>query len=264
MNRLSIGWILPFTFLLACESNDSDSSKPKDDGTGGAGGEGICGGGEMVYYSACWGPLDPRGEGGADSGGELEWGQNLVVVGAIEPRPGTDCDSGYPQFSFFGGHETVPFSAWEVEEEASGERWRIQFAVEGGSPDVLAPGDVVNFVGGFGGDAHANEWGWIALERQGVPAIGFAKSMRPEFSGVPDFDFTPAHAMCRAEENEDCHVVRAIDVTANGDSAVIPTEESAEVGGISFYNAGYVDNRQCDEPVLFTPESFWLAFHTPP
>jgi hypothetical protein len=135
----------------------------------------------------------------------------------------------------------APFLAWRLE-DSTGNSWIVQFAV-GPVPDsVLSPGDTVDLlffrvpVGDMGNR------GYIAIEKNGAPAIFFAFGAVPVFSQVPDFAFEPAELECMGEAGCGFSSVR---VTASGESAVITLDGSAEVGGLVVRNDSYFDNAAC-------------------
>lgn len=210
--------------------------------TGGAGGTGASGCPDLRVhrFAACW-----DRSLGPSSGERIV--NDLRFVGSVEPDE-SYCVQGFPQsigrpnFTY----ATAPFVAWQFE-DALGDRFVVQFAIEGATPDTLQPGDVVDFNARTLHEIDRGPQGGVWLERSGAPVIGFfLHSLPGGFQAVPDLAIETDHAMCPKEEGTYCHVARAIRVTANGESGVVPVAESAVVGGLTVFNAYYFDNRDCE------------------
>jgi hypothetical protein len=136
--------------------------------------------------------------------------------------------------------------AWEFE-DALGDAFVVQFAIEGVPPDAMRPGDIVDFNARTIHEIDRGAQGGVWLESSETPLVGFFLHSLPQFEAIPDFAIEADHAMCAEEEGTYCHVARAIRVTANGESGVIPIAESAVVGGLSVFNAYFADNRDCEQ-----------------
>ena len=211
------------------------------DGPGGTTGS-SCPNLEVNRFAACW---DRNlGTRPADSYVVSE----LSFVRTVEPDV-SYCVQGFPHLAAdpalnFEGYATAPFVAWEFE-DAEGDPIIVQFAVEGATTDLVSPGDVVDFrVSGYL-DQHGAPHAGASLERAGVPVIGFSLDGVPEFAEF-SLAIEPAHAMCTEQEGAYCSVARAIHVTAEEESELIPVAESRTVGGLTIFNAHYFDNRDCD------------------
>jgi hypothetical protein len=207
-------------------------------GGGGVGGATTCADAYLLHFASCVSP-EPMGDGGPQ--------RNLSDLTVVESLPADFALCGLPGFALptpdgsYLEEASGPFEAWRLE-DSSGNSWIVQFAV-GPVPDaVLSPGDTVDLlffrvpVGDLGNR------GYIAIEKNGMPAIFFAYGAVPVFSEVPDFAFEPVEPVCMGEAG--CGF-SSVKVTANGESAVIATDESAEVGGLVVRNDAYFDNTAC-------------------
>jgi hypothetical protein len=231
--------------LVAASALSCGRDLSPDAGAGGAAGGGgetdgsDCRSLEVNRFAVCWdrdlGP--PSGERVVN---------DLSFVRAVEPD-GSYCVQGFPYFpSANFTSATAPFLAWELE-DASGDPFIVQFAIEGATPDVLQRGDIVDFNARTINETDRGALGAVWLERSGAPVIGFFLHSLPTFEAVPDFGIETDHAMCADEEGTYCHVARAIRVTANGEADVVPVAESKVVGGLAVFNAYYFDNRDCEQ-----------------
>lgn len=226
---------------LSMESGTGGGGGVPAETTGsGAGGGPSCPNLEVNRLSACWdGSLRKINDNDGYVASELSF------VGAVEPDE-SYCVQGFPYPARANWTDTTASPvAWEFE-DAVGDRLVVQFFIEGVTPDVLQPGDIVNLRVRAHYFIHAYPAGAVWLENDGVP-IGVFFNLLPEFEAVPDFAIESDHAMCADQEGTYCGVARAMRVTANGESGVVPFAASALVGGLTVFNATYLDNRDCAE-----------------
>jgi len=253
--------ILAMGGLLSCGGRVTSGADMGAGGTAGVGGAGgVAGSADPEFgLRACVSPrpsdelLEEMAEGES----------NLIVLGDTAPDP-DGCDDWYEAIPYedVGGPpaslQGLPLLPWHAValEGGDGQVFTVQFAL-GELPDSLfVPGDKVTLELSLPQERGGSSL--ILVERDGNPLalVAYARhSLAPWASAVPDWEVEPTLQGCSKEPPPSLAVLNPMRFTANGETEVLDTAESKEVGGFLVRNAYFMSGR-CAPPDVIA--------HSPP